>query len=95
MWAAITERTSLKGKDIGKIEIYDNNTVVSVPEHDIDETLAQMKNLKICGNPTVTTLYKSVDGDWKRNNRENRGGYGYKKKRYNDKSISRRKNHYE
>lgn len=92
---AITERTSLKGKDIGKIEIYDNNTVVSVPEHDIDETLAQMKNLKICGNPTVTTLYKSVDGDWKRNNRENRGGYGYKKKRYNDKSISRRKNHYE
>lgn len=92
---AITERTSLRGKDIGKIEIYDNNTVVSVPEHDIDETLAQMKNLKICGNPTVTTLYKSVDGEWKRNSRESRGGYGYKKKRHNDKSVSRKKNYYE
>lgn len=93
---AITERTSLSGKDIGKIEIYDNNTVVSVPEHDIDETLAQMKNLKICGNPTITTLYKSVDGEWKRNSgRDSRGNgnYGYKKKRYNDKAAPRRKSY--
>lgn len=85
---AITERTSLHGRDIGKIEIYDNNTVVSIPEQDIDTTLAQMKNLKICGTPTVTTLYKG---------KESAPAYGgqkdyrsLKKKRYHEKG-SRRK----
>ena len=55
---AITERTGLSGREIGKIEIYDDETVVSVPEKGLDETLAAMENLKILGNPTVTKLYK-------------------------------------
>lgn len=93
---AITERTHLSGRDIGKIEIYDNNTLVSIPEREIDETLAQMKNLKICGNPTVTTLYRSSEGEWRRgSNRTSRGGNPPKKKRRLEKShgSSRRKSH--
>ena len=89
---AITERTHLSGKDIGKIEIYDNNTVVSIPEKGLDETLAQMKNLKICGNPTVTTLYRSSDGEWRRgSSRASRAGGSPKKKRHSEKSYARRK----
>lgn len=55
---AITERTDLHGRDIGKIEIYDNNTLVSIPECTFDQTLAQMQNMTICGTATVTTAYK-------------------------------------
>lgn len=58
---AITEKTDLCGGDIGKIEIFDNKTVVSIPEDTFDTTLEQMKNCKICGNPTITTLYKGKD----------------------------------
>lgn len=56
---AITERTNLSGRDIGKIEIYDDKTVVSVPSHNFNDTVSKMKNCKICGNPTVTKVYKA------------------------------------
>ena len=56
---AITERTELCGSDIGKIEIYDDKTVVSVPQPQAEETLSKMKNCKICGVPTVTTLFQT------------------------------------
>lgn len=68
---AITERTDLRGKDIGKIEIYDNNTVVSIPENEFDQTLAQMQNMKVCGTATVTTAYKAREKSFDR-------GYGGK-----------------
>lgn len=56
---AITESTVLSGKDIGKIEIFDDKTIVSVPEYALDDTIAQMKDCKICGTPTVTKVYKA------------------------------------
>lgn len=56
---AITESTSLSGKDIGKIEIFDNSTVVSVPEKKLDSTIQMMKNCKICGVATTTKVYKA------------------------------------
>lgn len=56
---AITESTSLSGKDIGKIEIFDNSTVVSIPEKNLDSTIQKMKNCKICGIPTITKVYKA------------------------------------
>lgn len=56
---AITESTILSGKDIGKIEIFDDKTIVSVPEYALDDTIKQMKNCKICGTPTITKIYKS------------------------------------
>lgn len=56
---AITESTVLSGKDIGKIEIFDDKTIVSVPDYALDDTVKQMKNCKICGTQTITKVYKS------------------------------------
>ncbi len=47
--AAISEKTSVKGSEIGKIEIYDKETIVYVPAKKFDEVLKKMKNSKICG----------------------------------------------
>lgn len=94
---AITESTDLSGKDIGKIEIFDNRTLVSVPESDIDTTIAQMKNCKICGTPTITTLYQAKEnGSFKKNDFS--GNYGnkdyrnFKKKHFSDRAPRRKNN---
>ena len=54
---AITERTSLSGKDIGKIEIFDDRTVVAVPSSSITSVIDEMVGCKICGQPTKTLLF--------------------------------------
>lgn len=54
---AITERTDLSGRDIGKIEIFDEQTIVAVPKSYVEYILQQMKNCKICGIPTSTMLF--------------------------------------
>jgi ATP-dependent RNA helicase DeaD len=54
---AITEFTSLIGADIGKIEIYDNKTVVSVPQDDLDQVLEDMSDCKICGHNVTASEY--------------------------------------
>lgn len=56
---AITESTSLSGGDIGKIEIYDDETIVSIPSNRIDEILIAMKNCKICGIPVTSSENKN------------------------------------
>lgn len=63
---AITERTSLSGKDIGKIEIYDERSVVGIPTDDLNSTVAAMQNSKICGKPTTAAVYET---------REREGGF--------------------
>lgn len=83
---AITESTVLSGKDIGKIEIFDDKTIVCVPEHALDDTIKQMKNCKICGTPTVTKIYKSKSpfdnsSSSKRNSSQNRTYNKGKRKR--------------
>ena len=55
---ALTGRTSLTGRDIGKIEIYDDETVVAIPESEVESTIAAMADCKISGRPTVTRRYK-------------------------------------
>ena len=51
---AIAERTSLHGSDIGKIEIYDDYTVVEVPKQEEEQVLAAMEGCKINGMDTTT-----------------------------------------
>ncbi len=63
---AITERTNLSGKDIGKIEIYDERSIVGIPTDDLDSTISAMQNSKICGKPTTAAIYET---------REKSGGY--------------------
>lgn len=54
--AAIAGRTGMNGREIGKIEIYDRETLVDIPESRLQETLDAMVDCKIGGNPTVTRL---------------------------------------
>jgi ATP-dependent RNA helicase DeaD len=58
---AITEKTRLSGKEIGKIEIFDDNSVVSVPESETDHVIESMKNCKINGVITNAVLVKTKD----------------------------------
>ncbi|MEG2852042.1 MAG: DbpA RNA binding domain-containing protein, partial [Hydrogenoanaerobacterium sp.] len=56
---AITERTNLSGKDIGKIEIFDERSVIGIPTDDLDSTVAAMQNSKICGKPTTAAVFEA------------------------------------
>ncbi len=54
--ASITERSILHGSDIGKIEIYDDFSVVSVPSDTIQEVIDEMYGAKVCGRPVKTSV---------------------------------------
>ncbi len=56
--ASITERSLLHGGDIGKIEIFDDHSVVSVPSSSLDEVIDSMYGAKICGRPVQVSLYE-------------------------------------
>lgn len=62
--AAIAGKTGMNGREIGKIEIFDNETVVAIPESRFDETLEAMADCQIGGNPTVTKAYKGGGGGY-------------------------------
>ncbi len=51
---AIAERTSLSGQDIGKIEIFDEDTLVEIPRSSEEEVLNAMVGCKINGIDTET-----------------------------------------
>ncbi|MFI3312900.1 MAG: DbpA RNA binding domain-containing protein, partial [Eubacteriales bacterium] len=54
---AISERTGLRGKSIGRIEIYPEYTVAGVHSEQLDTVISAMEGVKICGKPvTVTPL---------------------------------------
>lgn len=52
--ASITERSMLHGSDIGKIEIYDDHSIVSIPSDSVDEVIDMMYGAKVCGKPVKT-----------------------------------------
>lgn len=68
---AIAEKTGLTGSDIGKIEIYDDYSLVAVPQNRFEEIIDMMVGCKICGKP-VTTMpaIEKPKQDFKK------GGYG-------------------
>lgn len=51
---AITERTNLVGSDIGKVDIFPDQTVVEIPAGRSDEIVDAMTDCKICGRPVKT-----------------------------------------
>lgn len=53
---AITSCTDLTGKEIGKIEIFDDHTLVSVPAEKAEKAMRDMAGLKINRHAAVTTL---------------------------------------
>lgn len=57
---AITERTGISGKEIGKIQVYADQSVVAVPTEIANEVMASMLGCKICGRPTRVQQLASV-----------------------------------
>lgn len=55
--ASITERSILHGSDIGKIEIYDDSTIVSIPSASVEDVIDSMYGAKVCGKPVKTMLF--------------------------------------
>jgi ATP-dependent RNA helicase DeaD len=51
---AITEQSGLSGRDIGKIDIYPDQSVVGVPASKVNDVIRAMVGCKICGQPTET-----------------------------------------
>lgn len=92
---AITELTNLNGSDIGKIEIYDDKSIVAVPSDRLNEVVEAMVGCKICGKPTTTIAmmeknnnYSSFGGgshrgkpSYGKNQRSKRGGYDRRRKK--------------
>ena len=53
---AITDRTGISGKEIGKVDIAMEQSLVEIPSDKIDQILEAMKGCKICGKPTHSCL---------------------------------------
>ncbi|MPL96379.1 DEAD-box ATP-dependent RNA helicase CshA [bioreactor metagenome] len=51
---AVTERTGLSSKDIGKVEIFPDQSVVEIPAGHSDEVVEAMLGCKITGRPVKT-----------------------------------------
>ena len=54
--SAVCERTDLSGKEIGKIEIYDDKTIVGVPADRAEQVVRALRGLKINGAPATVRL---------------------------------------
>ena len=54
--SAIAERTCIRGSQIGKIEIYDDKTVVGIPADLAEDVAKSMEGAKICGIPVLVYL---------------------------------------
>lgn len=53
---AVTDRTGISGKEIGKVDISADQSLVEVPSEKVDEILEAMKSCKICGKMTHSYL---------------------------------------
>ena len=56
---AIAERTSLSGRDIGKIEIFEDSTVVEIPQEQAEDVLFAMQDCRINGKKVHVSVLKS------------------------------------
>ena len=57
---AITDRTGISGKEIGKVDITPDQSLVEVPKDCLEQILEEMKGCKICGKPTHAFLLASA-----------------------------------
>ena len=56
---AIAGESGIAGGEIGKIEIFDNFTIASVPEEKAKQVVSAMKNSKVNGKPTRVELMRN------------------------------------
>lgn len=86
--ASITERSVLHGADIGKIEIYDDFSVIAIPSNTSQDVIDQMYGAKVCGKPVKTTLLDSQKVKHYNHQAFDRKK-SYKKQSYNKNSANR------
>ena len=72
--SAVAERANIPGREIGKIEIYDDHCVVGVPSAQAERIVRSLKGLKICGIPAAVRLYQEKPGTGRSNSRSERKG---------------------
>lgn len=86
---AITERTSLSGSDIGKINVMNDRTTIDIPSNQVDSVISDMRGCKICGVSTKTSLFdeklRSGKSAAKQTSYNNRGKKYSKNSSYNQK----------
>lgn len=65
--AAISESCCLNGRDLGKIEIYDDFTIVGVPKASLDKVLRELRDFTVCGKRVAASAYSdgSKPGGWR------------------------------
>ncbi len=68
--SAVAERANIPGREIGKIEIYDDHCVVGVPAAQAERIVRSLKGLKICGIPAAVRLYQEKPGTGRSNRNE-------------------------
>lgn len=54
---AITERSGISSKDIGKVEIFSDQSMVEIQSDYVEDVLAAMRGGKICGKPVNCSLF--------------------------------------
>lgn len=91
---AIADRTGISGKEIGKIEIYDDKTIVGIPKDKVDEIVLKMVGCKINGHIVETRVYKDKKGEIKseKPKPQKRERNPKKNSRQKTKHTNRRKN---
>ncbi|MEG2086627.1 MAG: DEAD/DEAH box helicase [Angelakisella sp.] len=80
---AITERAGIRGSEVGKIEIFDDNTTVGIPVGKVTDVIEAMQGCKICGKPTDVALLAPKPAT--------RSGAPYGKRSYQGKSYGQEK----
>ena len=68
--AAICDNTGISGKDVGKIEIYDDYSVVGVPESIRNQMTADLNGIKICGKTAAVSAFEYEEKQPKNKRRE-------------------------
>ena len=80
--AAVTESSSLNGGDLGKIDIYNDYSVVGVPEGVVSKVLTELEGFTISGKDVVASIYKESGNG---GNRKSKGGNNGKSSHYKGK----------
>lgn len=65
--SAVAEKANIPGREIGKIEIYDDHCFVGVPAARAEQIVRALRGLKICGFPAAVRLYQEKNSPSARN----------------------------
>lgn len=85
---AIADRTGIRGKEIGKVDISQEQSFVEVPRDRIDQILSDMDGCKICGRPTQVAALAASQRRPGRPGGSGKSG-GYASGRYGSQSKSK------